>query len=103
MPTSLIFMIYVQLPDRREITLQEAVTAFVYGKSRDAPAGPFYPSFASDALLEQMHGAAHTGRVRFRALKIGTSKYQEIDPLYFSMRRHFNWGEESNSVLGSVR
>ncbi len=91
---------HVQLPDRKEITLREAVTAFVYGKSCDASSGPFYPSFASDALLEQLHSAAQVGRVRFRALKIGDSKYQEIEPLYFSTRCAFDWNKNQIQSWG---
>jgi hypothetical protein len=90
-------MMHVQLPDRKEITLREAVTAFVYRESRDASSGPFYPSFASEALLEQLHNAAQAGRVRFRALKIGDNKYQEIEPVYFSTRCKLNWTK--NEIL----
>jgi hypothetical protein len=93
-------MMHVQLPDRMEITLREAVTAFVYGESRDASSGPLYPSFASDALLEQLRCAAQAGRVRFRALKIGDNKYQEIESLYFCTRREFNWNENEIQSWG---
>ena len=66
--SGLIVMMHVRLPDRTEITLCEAVTAFVYGESCAASSGPFDPSDASDALLDRLHEAAHAGRVRFHAL-----------------------------------
>lgn len=87
--SALIVMMQVQLPVRKEITLSEAVTAFVYGKPRDPSSGPLYPSYASDVLLEQLHRAARAGQVRFHALKIGKNKYQEIKPSYFRKRCHF--------------
>lgn len=93
-------MMHVQLPDRSEITLYEAVTAFVSGKPRDASSEPFYPSFASEALLERLHNAAQAGQVRFRALKIGDNKYQEIDPLYFGTRFEFNWNKNEIQSWG---
>jgi len=93
-------MMHVQLPDRKDITLREAVTAFVYGEPRDASSGPFYPSFASLALLEQLHSAAQAGRVRFRALKIGDNKYQEVEPLYFSARYEFDWNKNEIQSWG---
>jgi len=83
-------MMHVQLPDRKWITLCEAVTAFVYGESRDASSVPFYP-VASDAVLEQLHDAAQAGTIKFRALRRGNNKYQEINPGYFSTTRHFRW------------
>lgn len=91
--SALIVMMHLQLPVRKEITLSEAVTAFVYGKPRDPPSGPLYPSYASDVLLEQLHRAARAGQVRFRALKIGKNKYQEIKPSSFRKTRRFNWGK----------
>ena len=72
-------MMHVQLPDRKWITLCEAVTAFVYGESRDASSVPFYP-VASDALVEQLHDAAKRGTIKFRALRRGNNNYQEINP-----------------------
>jgi hypothetical protein len=83
-------MMHVQLPDRKWITLCEAVTAFVYGESCDASLVKFYP-VASDALLEQLHDAAEAGTIKFRALRRGNNKYQEINPGYFSTTRDFNW------------
>ena len=93
---------HVQLPDREEITLWEAVTAFVYGDSRDTSSGPLYPSNASETLLERLHQAARAGQVRFRALKIGDNKYQEIDPLYFGTRRELNWNKNQILSYGPV-
>jgi hypothetical protein len=84
-------MMHVQLPDRENISLSEAVTAFVYGAPRDLSSGSFYPDPAADTLLEQLHEAAHVGSVKFRALRAGSNKYQEIDPEYFGLRRYFDW------------
>jgi hypothetical protein len=88
---ALTVMLHVQLPVRKEITLSEAVTAFLYGKPRDPPSEPLYPSYALDVLLEQLQRAAGAGKVRFRALKIGKNKYQEIKTSYFRKRCHFEW------------
>jgi hypothetical protein len=95
-------MMHVQLPDRKKITLCEAVTAFVYGESRDPSSGPFYPSSASDALLEELYDAARAGRVKFHALKAGNNKYRDIDPLYFGRRRKFNWSKNEILSWGPV-
>jgi hypothetical protein len=85
------------------ITLCEAVTAFVYGESRPASSGPFYPSSASDALLDRLHDAARAGRVRFHALPVvGDNKYQEIDHLYFGTRRTLNWNKNQILSWGPV-
>jgi hypothetical protein len=93
-------MMHVQLPDRKWITLCEAVTAFVYGESRDASSVPFYP-VASDALLEQLHDAAQAGAIKFRALRRGNNNYQEINPGYFSTTRHFDW--KQNQIIAGFR
>jgi hypothetical protein len=90
-------MMHVQLPTRSEITLCEAITAFVYGKPRDPSMGPFYSSSPSEALLERLHQAARAGQIRFRALPVGDNKYQEIDPLYFGARPELNWNK--NEIL----
>jgi hypothetical protein len=95
-------MMHVQLPNRSEITLREAVTAFVHGESRDTSSGPLYPSNASETLLERLHQAARAGQVRFRALKIGDNTYQEIDPLYFGTRRELNWNKNQILSYGPV-
>ena len=95
-------MMYVQLPDRTEITLCEAVTAFVYGESRNASSGPFYASKAADAVLEQLESAARAGHVKLRALKWGGNKYEEIGPFYFSTRRYFAWGKDEIHSWGPI-
>ena len=82
-------MLHVQLPVRNEITLFEAVTAFVYGKPSDPSSD--HPTYISDALLARLYRAARAGQVGFRALKIGKPKYQEIKPSYFRKRCRFNW------------
>jgi hypothetical protein len=87
-------MMHVQLPDRKDITLCEAVTAFVYGAPRDSSPEPFDESdHASLALEKELLAAAIAGKVRFHGLKAEDNKYQEIDPRYFSTRHHidFNW------------
>jgi hypothetical protein len=93
-------MKFVKLPDREEITLREAVTAFVFGEARDASSGRFYPSLATDALLRELYNAAQTGRIRFRAIKIGDSKYQEIDCSYFGTRFEFDWNKNEIQSWG---
>src|SRR5262249_43158 len=47
----------------------------------------------SDVLLKRLQRAARAGQVRFRALKIGKNKYQEIKPSYFRKRCHFKWSK----------
>jgi hypothetical protein len=111
----------VELPDRKEITLREAITAAVYGKARtdiyellkeplvihrgaEAPAGE---EIAGDEerstnkqriilrhLLERLHEAAYAGRISFRGIKDGddfADGHEKIDPLYFSVKRQLNW------------
>jgi hypothetical protein len=95
-------MKFVKLPDHEEITLREAVTAFVYGEARDASSGPLYPSLASDALLQELDSAARTGRIRFRALRIGDNKYQVIDPAYFNSRHELDWRKDEIQSWGPV-
>jgi hypothetical protein len=103
MQLGLILMMHVRLPDRAIITLCEAVTAFVYGESRAASSGPFYPSDASDALLGCLLEAAHAGRVGFHALPaVGGNKYQKIDPLYFDTGCRFNWNQNQLLNYGTV-
>jgi hypothetical protein len=89
-------MMHVQLPDRKYITLCEAVTAFVYGAPRDSSSGPFEETDDAPLALEkELYAAASAGKVRFRGLKAGNNKYQEIDPVYFSTRHNidFNWNK----------
>jgi hypothetical protein len=67
----------IKLPDRREITLCEAVTAFVYGKASNALQYMLYgeagtteeQSAKAKDLIERSHSAAYAGRITFRALK----------------------------------
>jgi hypothetical protein len=84
-------MIHIKLPNRREITLCEAITAFIYGEPRDVSSAPPYPSFSLDNVLELLHEAAQAGRIIFRALRVGINKYQEIDPGYFNKEYSFDW------------
>jgi hypothetical protein len=83
-------MMHVQLPVRREITLSEAVTAFVYGKPCDPPPNPFH-SYALDALLKRLHRAARAGQISFHAVKLGKNQYQEIKTGFFRKKCNFNW------------
>ena len=68
----------IKLPDRKEITLCEAVTAFVYGKASDVVQLMLYGEAETEAhsasakgLIERLHSAAYAGRIKFRALKNG--------------------------------
>jgi hypothetical protein len=91
-------MMHVQLPDRKWITLCEAVTAFVYGESRDASSVPFYP-VASDAVLEQLHDAAQAGTIKFRALRREiTSTRRSI--LVILARRAISTGKRVKFIAG---
>jgi hypothetical protein len=114
----------IELPDRKEITLCEAVTAYVYGKARDpaqlhrdslkepADTGlekvprrqgkkpqsrPATLSRKAEDLLERLQSAAYAGRVKFRAIKeYGDPAYgyEDIDPLYFYIKPVFNWSHD---------
>ena len=96
------------MPDRQEITLCEAVTAFVYGRAWDeaqrlglglvrmgiGPALTIEQSAKLNSLLERLNSAAYAGRIKFRALKNGENPadgHQDIDPLYFRQQRGFEW------------
>ena len=94
----------IQLPDRKAITLCEAVTAFSYGKAIDAlmlmnglvygeePTGE--QSAKAEELIGLLQRAAYAGRIKFRALKNGESPadgHKDIDHLYFSNERCFHW------------
>jgi hypothetical protein len=99
----------IQLPDRQAITLCEAVTAFVYGRAWDTaqrlllrfarmgigPVLTIEQSAKLDNLLERLNSAAYAGRIKFRALKIGkkyaADGHKDIEPLYFSQQRGFEW------------
>jgi hypothetical protein len=105
--TGLIFVIQeadskqIKLPDRKEITLCEAVTAVAYGKVMDS----FWYGLNEEAetegnrvrardLIERLHNAAYAGRIKFRGIKDGDNHldgYKDIDPLYFSQQRGLRW------------
>jgi hypothetical protein len=63
----------IELPDRKELTLCEAVTAFIYGKAYDlrqlARDTPKEQIANAQDLLDRLHQAAYAGRVKFRALQ----------------------------------
>jgi hypothetical protein len=99
-------MMHVDLPDRKEITLCEAVTAFVYGKAYtvveyqerfvDTPQTSERTSKAKE-LLAQLQQAAYAGRVKFRAIQEGADAadgYKDIDPLYFYTNPFFHWTQD---------
>jgi hypothetical protein len=92
----------LKLPDRQEITLCEAVTAFVYGEASDAlqymlhgEAGTTEEQSAKvKDLIERLRKAAYAGRIKFRALKNGDNHadgHKDIDHLYFSEERGLRW------------
>ena len=84
----------VDLPDRKEITLCEAVTAFAYGKAYDvrqfdlvrSAEAPIKEHVAKlDDLLERLREAAYAGRINFRAIKEygdAADGYKAIGPLF---------------------
>ena len=91
----------IELPDRKEITLCEAVTAFVYGKAYDVrqlDRDGLKEKIAEEKdLLEHLQRAAYAGRVKFRAIKeFGepADGYKDIDPLYFYINPLFNWSQD---------
>jgi hypothetical protein len=90
-------MTQVELPDRKEITLCEAVTAFVFGKpSRRRFEGLLNEEQVAKAkeVLDRLRKAAYAGQIKFRAIKEYADPadgYEEIDPLYFSSETYFNW------------
>src|SRR5882724_1725305 len=91
----------LKLPDRKEITLCEAVTALVFGKANDAMQDMLYGEAVNEeksaevkSLLERLHSAAYAGRIKFRALKNGDNHadgHRAIDSLYFSEQRGLRW------------
>jgi hypothetical protein len=96
----------IELPDRKEITLCEAVTAFIYGKAYDlrqldrvrSDEAPIKEHVAKlDDLLERLREAAYAGRINFRAIKEygdPADGYRDIDPLYFYTKPLFNWAQD---------
>jgi hypothetical protein len=91
----------LKLPDRKEISLCEAVTAFVFGKAKtmiqemiDGEATNEENSAKAKDLTERLHSAAYAGRIKLRGLKDGDSPadgHKIIDPLYFSEPRGLRW------------
>jgi hypothetical protein len=94
----------LKLPDRKEITLCEAVTAFVFGKANnmvqemlDGEATNEENSAKAKDLIERLHSAAYAGRIKFRGLKNGdkhSDGHRVIDPLYFSEPRSVRWSSD---------
>ena len=96
----------VELPDRKEITLCEAVTAFAYGKAYDlrqfdrarSAEAPIKEHLAKlDDLLERLRDAAYAGRIKFSAIKEYADPadgFENIDPLYFYIKPFFNWQQD---------
>jgi hypothetical protein len=92
----------IELPDRKEITLCEAVTAVVYGKACNTlwlnldfqlEETKEHQIKAND-LLGRLQSAAYAGRIKFRALKNGETHsegHKRIDRLYFGITRTFDW------------
>ena len=91
----------IELPDRKEITLSEAVTAYVYGKatrflwhSLNNESATKEQSAKARSLIERLQSAAYAGRIRFRGLKKWRQSrdgHKDIDPLYFSQQRGLGW------------
>ena len=89
------------MPDRKEITLCEAVTAFVYGiainsllHSLNNEAATDEQSAKARSLIERLHSAAYAARIKFRGLKNGADHadgHKDIDNLYFSEPRGLRW------------
>lgn len=110
----------IELPSRENITLSEAVAAFVYGRAWDevqrnglgalarGGIGPLLTAEQStklDVLLAELNKAAYSGRIKFRALKNGESPvdgHKDIDPLYFAQQRSFEWCYDAISSDGSA-
>jgi hypothetical protein len=94
----------LKLPDRKEISLCEAVSAFVFGKANtmvqemlDGEATNEENSAKAKDLIERLHSAAYAGRIKFRGLKNGdkhSDGHRVIDPLYFSEPRGVRWGSD---------
>jgi hypothetical protein len=100
----------LKLPDRKEISLCEAVTAFVFGKANtiiqemvDGEAANEENSAKAKDLTERLHSAAYAGRIKFRGLKNGDNPadgHRVIDPLYFSEPRGLRWDSDEIWVRG---
>jgi hypothetical protein len=91
----------LKLPDRKEITLCEAVTVVVFGKASNVveqmingEAPTEEQSARAKDLVDQLHSAAYAGRIKFRGLKNSDDHadgHKDIDPLYFSEPRGLRW------------
>jgi hypothetical protein len=91
----------LKLPDRKEITLCEAVTAFVFGKVNNFVEEMLNGETETEehivkarTLIGKLHSAAYAGRIKFRALKNGDNHadgHKDIHRLYFSEERGFRW------------
>ena len=96
----------IQSPDRKEITLCEAVTAFIYGKAYDlrqldqvrSDTAPIEEHVGKlNDLLHRLHTAAYAGRIKFSAIKEKADPadgFENIDPRYFYVKPVFNWQED---------
>jgi len=94
----------LKLPDRLEITLCEAVTAFVFGKANDVVEEMVNGETETEEhsakvkiLTRKLQSAAYAGRIKFRALKNGDNHadgHKDIDHLYFSEERGFRWDRD---------
>jgi hypothetical protein len=90
-----------RLPDRKEITLCEAVTAFAWGKFMgvfdfDLEERPPTQEQKDKVtkLIEGLQSAAYAGRITLRALRTGDDEadiHRAIDNLYFRRLRGFRW------------
>jgi hypothetical protein len=92
-----------QLPDRKRISLCEAVSASVYGEARDAQQfqgdkGPKHQITKPEYLLARLREAGYAGRIRFYGVKeFGNTAegWEEIDPMFFSVSPVFNWPQDA--------
>ena len=89
------------LPDRKEITLCEAVTTYVCGTAYDLRRWHQRDEALTEEqivklndILERLQSAAHAGHIKFRAVKEygdPADGFKDIDPLYFYVKPYFNW------------
>jgi hypothetical protein len=111
----------LELPDRKQITLCEAITAVIYGKARTArqinderlsEVAVFDSSEVTPAkqesttislLLERLHEAAYAGRVKLRGIREGNDfehGHEDIENLYFSVPRVIDWARDMTGQPG---
>jgi hypothetical protein len=91
----------LKLPDRKEISLCEAVTAFVFGKANNFLEEMLNGETETEehivkarTLIGKLHSAAYAGHIKFHALKNGDNHvdgHKDIHRLYFSEERGFRW------------